>query len=96
VLWGILFPREPGRYAPILAGPPNALFPDFWRYAEEGEDYDPGKPVLAASAFEQFVFRWWIENEIWYATHWDDSLRSLTPLEQAYIDHLNRRYSDRR
>jgi uncharacterized protein (TIGR02996 family) len=95
VLWGILLPREPGRYAPILAGPPDALFPGIWGEAAEGEAYDPGEPVLAASQFEQFVFRWWIENEIWYATVWDDSRRPLTPMEQAYVDHLNRRYSDR-
>jgi uncharacterized protein (TIGR02996 family) len=78
VLWGILLPREPGRYAPILAGPPDALFPGIWGDTE-GEAYDPGKPVLAASQFEQFVFRWWIENEIWYATVWRDGRRPLTP-----------------
>jgi uncharacterized protein (TIGR02996 family) len=96
VLWGILLPREPGRYAPILAGPPDSLFPGIWSDPEEGEDYDPGKPVLAASQLEQFLFRWWIENEIWFATVWRESGRRLTPMEQAYIDHLNRRYSDRR
>jgi uncharacterized protein (TIGR02996 family) len=96
VLWGILLPREPGRYAPILAGPPDALFPGIWGDTEEGEADDPGKPVLAASQFEQFVFRWWIENEIWFATEWDDTRRPLTALEQDYVDYLQRRYSDRR
>lgn len=96
VLWGILLPHEPGRYAPILAGPPDALFPGNWRDLEQGELYDPGKPVLAASQFEQFTFRWWIENEIWYATLSDESRRPLTPMEQAYIDHLNRRNPDNR
>jgi uncharacterized protein (TIGR02996 family) len=96
VLWGILLPREPGRYAPILAGPPEALFPSDSSDAEGPEAYDPGKPVLAASQFEQFIFRWWIENEIWYATVWDETRRRLTPTEQAYLDHLNHRYSNRR
>ena len=95
VLWAILLPREPGRYAPILAGPPEALFPEDWGDEEEGEAYDPGKPVLAASQFEQFVYRWWIENEIWFATVWDESRRQLTPTEQAYLDHLHLKYSDR-
>lgn len=99
VLWGILLPREPGRYAPILAGPPEALFPGAGYDAEDseeeedGEEEDFGKPVLAASQFEPFVFRWWIENEIWFATCWQESRRPLTPMEQAYVDHLNRRYS---
>jgi uncharacterized protein (TIGR02996 family) len=99
ILWAILLPREPGRYAPILAGPPEALFPDTRSYEEEageGETYDPDKPVLVASRFEQFVYRYWIENEIWFATEWNESRRPLTPAEQAYVDHLNRRYADRR
>jgi uncharacterized protein (TIGR02996 family) len=95
VLWGILLPREPGRYAPVLAGPPEALFPGIWGDAED-QSHIFGKPVLAASQFEQFLFRWWIENEIWYATVRQESRRPLTPVEQAYIDHLKRRYSDRR
>jgi uncharacterized protein (TIGR02996 family) len=96
VLWGILLPREPGRYAPILAGPPDTLFPGIWNDTEEDEPHDRGKPVLAASQIEQFLFRWWIENEIWFATVWREGKRQLTPLEQAYIDHLNRSYSHRR
>ncbi len=95
VLWGILLPREPGRYAPILAGPPEALFPGIWGDMERDEAHDPGKPVLAASQFEQFVFRWWIENEIWFATVWREGRRPLKPMEQAYIDHLNQRYAGR-
>jgi uncharacterized protein (TIGR02996 family) len=94
VLWAILLPREPGRYAPILAGPPESLFPGLWGGAEE-EAGDPERPVLAASQFEPFVYRWWIENEIWYATVWDESRRALTPPEQAYLEHLNRGSSGR-
>ena len=93
VLWGILLPREPGRYAPILTGPPEALCPGFWNEVEEEGASDPGKPVLAASQFEPFLFRWWIENEIWFKTVWEPSRQPLTPMEQAYIDHLTRRYS---
>lgn len=96
VLWGILLPREPGRYAPILAGPPDFLFPGIWgEPEEEDEEYAPGKPVLAASQLEQFLFRWWIENEIWYATLWEETRRPLTPMEQTYVDHLNQSYSQR-
>ena len=95
VLWAILLPREPGRYAPILSGPPNALFPRMLgdEEAEQDEPYDAG--VLAASQFEQFVYRWWIENEIWFATVWNESRRPLTPAEQAYLDHLSQRSSGR-
>lgn len=89
VLWAILLPKEPGRYAPIFAGPPGALFPHAG--GPDDSSYDPGQPVLAASQFEQFVYRWWIENEIWYATIWNESRRALTATEQAYLDHLNRK-----
>lgn len=95
VLWGILLPHEPGRYAPILAGSPDACFSGNWDDVGEGDADDPGKPVLVASQFEQFIFRWWIENEIWFATVWEESRRPLTSMEQAYLDHLNRKYSDR-
>jgi uncharacterized protein (TIGR02996 family) len=93
-LWGILLPREPGRYAPIIAGTPEALFPDSLSSPEDSEANNPGKPVMVASQLEQFVFRTWIENQIWFATVFDQTRRPLTPMEQVYVDH--RRNSTRR
>ena len=35
-----------------------------------------------------------IENEIWLATVWDETKKTLTSSEHAYVDHLHRVYHD--
>jgi hypothetical protein len=59
----------------------------------------PGYPTIAlekidlrelefsycASSFSEFLYRFWIENEIWYAIEYDN--RPLKPLELQYVNH---------
>ena len=40
---------------------------------------------FCAHSFEEFLFRFWIENEIWYALNWEEDRRPLTALESAYL-----------
>jgi hypothetical protein len=40
---------------------------------------------LCASTFSEFIFRFWIENEIWYALHDKGSGRPLSSLETIYL-----------
>jgi hypothetical protein len=40
---------------------------------------------LCATSFSEFLFRFWIENEIWYAIHVDEHRRPLTSLEIDYL-----------
>ena len=40
---------------------------------------------FCSSSFSEFVFRFWIENEIWYAMKWDTTRRSHTPIERTYL-----------
>jgi hypothetical protein len=40
---------------------------------------------FCSASFSEFVFRFWIENEIWLATKWDADRRPLTELESAYL-----------
>jgi len=40
---------------------------------------------FCAPSFSEFLFRFWIENEIWYALNWDTTRRPLTDLERAYL-----------
>lgn len=40
-----------------------------------------------ASSFSEFLYRFWIENEIWYSLIDDDSRRPLNTFEQAYVNH---------
>jgi len=41
-----------------------------------------------APTFSEFIYRFWLENEIWYALAWDK--RPLTKTEQAYVDHYRK------
>lgn len=87
VLWGIRLGRNE-RYAPILAGVPE--HPD-----EDADAPAPGEPYFrfpdltwSAPTLESFLYRWWIENTIWYATEWKPLRRPLNAEEQAYLDAL--------
>ena len=37
-----------------------------------------------AASFTEFIYRFWLENEIWFALA--DGARALSPAEQAYVD----------
>ena len=52
---------------------------------QQAIDLTQAKFWLCAPSFEQFIYRLWMENEIWYALAWDK--QPLTPLQQAYVDH---------
>lgn len=43
---------------------------------------------FCAPSFQEFIYRFWIENEIWYALAWDK--QPLTPRQQAYADHYKK------
>lgn len=61
-------------------------------------DFDPAKSnelkpgasesVLCADSFSEFLYRFWIENEIWYAL--SDPPRELTTEQQRYVEHYLR------
>jgi len=38
-----------------------------------------------SKSFAEFLFRFWIENEIWFAVHVDEAKRPLSALEKAYL-----------
>ena len=40
---------------------------------------------FCAPTFSEFLFRFWIENEIWYALNGDAAKRPLSSLENAYL-----------
>ena len=43
--------------------------------------------VYCAPSFSDFLYRFWIENEIWYAAEYEASRRPLNALELAYVEH---------
>lgn len=42
--------------------------------------------AFCAPSFSEFLYRFWIENEIWFASY-ARTARPLTPLEQNYVRH---------
>jgi hypothetical protein len=43
--------------------------------------------AYCAPSFSEFLYRFWIENEIWYSLLDDESRRPLNGYEQAYVNH---------
>jgi hypothetical protein len=82
----------------ILCSPCDYGFYDDEDRDEDEERPEPrvdanGRPDIAememticARSFSEFIYRFWIENEIWNANF---EKRELTPQQQRYIDRLN-------
>jgi uncharacterized protein (TIGR02996 family) len=62
----------------------NELHPD-----EFDEDGGQDRWTFCAPTFEAFLYREWIENEIWFALEWDHV--ALTPEQQAYVGHYRKK-----
>ncbi|MEO7002487.1 MAG: hypothetical protein ABI068_11725 [Ktedonobacterales bacterium] len=45
---------------------------------------------ICAPSFEAFVYRFWLENTIWFTLNTSDSSGSLTNEQQHYVDHYRR------
>jgi hypothetical protein len=79
-----------------------ARWPDYFdpEPPDEDDDQPPDtgpRAWFVAPSFESFVYRIWVENQVWYLEH-ADFLRSsgeepppITPEIQAYIDHYRNR-----
>lgn len=46
--------------------------------------------AYCATSFSEFIYRFWIENEIWYALEVDECRRPLSDLESNYVSHYAR------
>lgn len=55
-------------------------------YEDEVYDSDNEPQIFfCASGFEEFIYRFWIENEIWYSLCYDH--KPLTQLQLNYVEH---------
>jgi len=53
--------------------------------------------AYCAPSFSDFLYRFWIENEIWFKLGNEESKQTLSPLELKYLDHYkNLRIDDHR
>jgi hypothetical protein len=67
-----------------------AAYPEWEDGAAESFDeaITPVGFVRCAEGFEEFLFRFWLENTLWFAEH---EGRPLTPMQRAYVEELRRR-----
>lgn len=77
--WGVRLGPRGDTYAPVLVGAPEDLPMDEAQDPDEPYSYFP-ELELCAQSVEEFIFRWWIENSIWYATQSRDRRRPKSRL----------------
>ncbi|MBA4062226.1 MAG: hypothetical protein C0501_00705 [Isosphaera sp.] len=69
--------------------------PNFYGDGDAGPEEEPGAVWFCAPSFEAFVYRTWVENEIWFRSVKPTSdfhdPRPMTPEMRAYVDHYRRR-----
>lgn len=82
VLHWLMFSSESGEQAVVVTQRPagfdrSPVIPD---PSADSDGY-----LICADTFPEFIWRFWIENEIWYALRRDK--RTLTPAEAHYVQH---------
>jgi hypothetical protein len=99
--WLVLFLRDqqdclfwlldvlPGVGHRVVVGDPTALAE--WRDSDEPRVSDWRGPLddlaVCAATFDEFMQRFWIENEIWWRLTMPDSQPALTTAQRAYAEH---------
>jgi hypothetical protein len=95
----LLFVDESGEEAVVSTYPPYGF--DLGPPVDEPEwaaDFDPARSnefgqgadesVVCAASFSEFLYRFWIENEIWYGLSGrDHAAPQLTPEQRHYVEH---------
>jgi hypothetical protein len=88
----VVVTTSPFGYAGLSEGagvfdPPRAAIPPVDGWLEDGS------AAVCADSFSEFLYRFWIENEIWFALAQDE--RPLTTEEAAYAGHYSRAHDSR-
>ena len=82
IFWN-LFVEPSGDHCVVASS--GYYFGDNWDPADPYHGNESGKLFFCSPSFESFVYRFWLENEIWYQLSWHK--RPLTELQQRYVDY---------
>jgi hypothetical protein len=90
ILWYLYLTPQGNHY--VLASP---LWLDM---LHEPDYFDPSlteeqilKSIsICALSFEEFLYRFWLENVLWYKLVWFKGQKPLTEEEQRYVEHYKR------
>ena len=94
VLHWFLFVGDDGQEAVVASPNPYGMKGDETDealnklYQRDGIDLMQEATWFCAASFSDFIYRFWLENEIWFAAEFDKE--GLTAVQQAYMDHYGR------
>ena len=49
---------------------------------------------FCSPSFSEFLFRFWIENEIWFSVSWDKTKSALKEIERQYLDGIRKELTE--
>ncbi len=88
-LFWYLYLTKTGEHCVVVSDKLFGIEGEFLRDGEEIEDSDEESYIFfCARSFEEFIYRFWIENEIWFALSYDDE--PLKEDQQNYVEHYKR------
>ena len=89
MLHWLLYVGDDGSQAVVATTDPLGFTPDEDAPASVAGPWipDTNSTVVVAETFEEFLYRFWIENEIWFALADPDGARPLRPQEARYVAH---------
>jgi hypothetical protein len=87
LLHWLLFVGAEGSEAVIVTEKPLGFEADEQRFAR----FDPASDdaSVCAESFSEFLYRFWIENEIWFRTHRNNERTALTEEQRRYAEHYH-------
>jgi uncharacterized protein (TIGR02996 family) len=98
LLWDLYVHASGGHC--VIARWPDYFDPDPPEPDDDEPPYTGPRAWFVAPSFEAFVYRVWVENQVWYIEH-ADSLRrrgetppTITPAIQAYMGHYRNRQDE--
>jgi hypothetical protein len=93
VCWYLYLPADESPFVISSSGDGDEPFLDTIDFKESADSIDIAKKyaALAAKSFDEFIYRFWIENCIWF--HLDMGL-PLTPCQLEYVRSIDPSYKD--
>jgi hypothetical protein len=93
VLHWLLYVGEDGGEAVIATDVPYGFAAERpARFALEPDLGEKPATIVCAESFSEFLYRFWIENEIWFALVDPDEPQPLTKEQQRYVEHYRSSY----
>jgi hypothetical protein len=93
LFWYLYFPTTGQDHAVLASGTFYGTPQESWQEEDEDEEKEESPLEFVAESFEHFLWRFWVENELWFAVYHDKT----TPVRaaQAYLAQYRARGEER-